>query len=132
MLFKKQKIEERPTIENIASQTIDRLKTEKDCRKTVIHCYKQMCDWMGNNGMKKNTDQTPREFAMALTGHLKMSPESLYALTQIFEKARYSNHEISSDDKEEAIKCLSEIISTTVESPVGNVANNSLREGHSQ
>ena len=132
MLFKKQKIEEGPTIEDIASQTIDRLKTEKDYRKTVIDCYKQMCDWMGNNGVKKDTYQTPREFAMASKGHLKMSPESLYSLTQIFEKARYSPHEINSDDKEKAIKYLSEIISTTVENQAETMEAESLREGNNQ
>ena len=132
MLFKKQKIEEGQTIEDIASQTINRLKTEKDYRKTVIDCYKQMCNWMGNNGVKKDTYQTPREFAMASKGHLKMSPESLYALTQIFEKARYSTHEISSDDKEKAIKFLSEIISTTVENPAVTMETESLREGNNR
>jgi len=132
MLFKKRKVEEGPTIEEIASQTIDRLKTEKDYRKTVIDCYKQMCDWMGNNGVKKDSYQTPREFAMASKGHLQMSPESLYSLTQIFEKARYSPHEISGDDKEKAIKYLSEIISTTVENPAETMEAESLREGNNQ
>lgn len=132
MLFKKRKVEEGPTIEEIASQTIDRLKTEKDYRKTVIDCYKQMCDWMGNNGVKKDSYQTPREFAMASKGHLQMSPENLYSLTQIFEKARYSPHEINSDDKEKAIKCLSEIILTTVENPAETMESESLREGNNQ
>jgi len=132
MLFKKRKVEEGPTIEEIASQTIDRLKTEKDYRKTVIDCYKQMCNWMGNNGVKKDSYQTPREFAMASKGHLQMSPESLYSLTQIFEKARYSPHEINSDDKEKAIKCLSEIILTTVENPAETMESESLREGNNQ
>ena len=130
MLFKKQKVEEGPTIQDIASQTINRLKTEKDCRKTVIDCYKQMCDWMGNNGVKKDTFQTPREFAMASKGHLNMSPESLYTLTQIFEKARYSTHEISTADKEKAITCLSEIISTSVENPADRIEDQTLREGN--
>ena len=132
MLFKKQKVEEKPTIKDIASNTIDRLRTERDTRKTVINCYKQMCDWMGNNGVKKDSYQTPREFAMASKGRLQMSPESLYSLTQIFEKARYSTHEISSDDKEKAIKCLSEIISTTVENPVETMQTEPLREGNKQ
>jgi len=132
MLFKKRKVEEGPTIEEIASQTIDRLKTEKDYRKTVIDCYKQMCNWMGNNGVKKDSYQTPREFAMASKGHLQMSPENLYSLTQIFEKARYSPHEINSDDKEKAIKCLSEIILTTVENPAETMESESLREGNNQ
>ncbi len=132
MLFKKQKVEEGPTLEEIASQTIDRLKTEKDFRKTVIDCYKQMCDWMGNNGVKKDSYQTPREFAMVSKNHLKISEENLYTLTQIFEKARYSTHEISNDEKEEAIKCLNEIITIDVEKPSDEIESESLREGNNQ
>lgn len=116
MLFKKRKIEEKPTIEDIATQTISRLKTEGDYRKTVIDCYKQMCDWLDQKGVKKGTYQTPREFALATRSHLKMSPGSLYELTQVFEKARYSPHEISSEDRDKAIKFLSEILSAPVES----------------
>ena len=114
MFIKKQKKKEIETIEEIATQTIDRLKTEKNHRQTVIDCYKKLCHWMANNGVKKGSYQTPREFAMASKKYFKMSPQSLYALTQIFEKARYSTHEISSEDKENAITYLSEIISTPV------------------
>ena len=132
VLFKKQKIKEVITIEEIATQTINSLKTEGDSRKTVIGCYKKMCDWMGNNGVKKGSYQTPREFAMASKGHLKMSPESLYSLTQIFEKARYSQHEISIEDKEKAIKCLSEIISANSENTAEAIPVALPREGNSQ
>ena len=125
MLFKKRKIEAGPTIQEIASQTISKLKTEDDHRKTVINCYKQMCDWMSQKGIKKDSYQTPREFAMVSKGFLKMSPESLYVLTQIFEKARYSPHNISSDDRDKAIKCLSEILSA----PVENIGSEKPREG---
>ena len=90
------KIEE----DNCSFLNISELKNEKDFRKTVIDCYKQMCDWLNNNGVKRSSYQTPREFAMASKAHLKISEENLYALTQIFEKARYSTHEISNDEKD--------------------------------
>lgn len=125
MLFRKRKIEETPTIEEIASQTITKLRTEGDHRKTVINCYKQMCDWLSTKGVKKDSYQTPREFALATKGFLKMSPESLYALTQVFEKARYSKHEVSGEDRDKAIKCLSEILSA----PVETLEREPLREG---
>jgi hypothetical protein len=132
MLFKKQKVEEGPTIEEIASQTIDRLKNEKDFRKTVIECYKQMCDWLNNNGVKRDSYQTPREFAIASKPHLKISEETLFTLTQIFEKARYSTHEISSTEKEKAIQCLNEIISLPIENSDDEIEPESLREGNNQ
>ena len=76
-----------------------------------------MCNWLGRQGVNKGDFQTPREFAMATKNYLNVSPEGLYTLTQIFEKARYSKHEINVEDKDKAIKCLNEIISTTVNAP---------------
>jgi hypothetical protein len=130
MLFKKQKTIEGPTIEEIASKTITELKTENDYKKSVINCYKQMCEWLGRKGVQKEFYQTPREFAMASKDYLNMSSESLYTLTQVFEKARYSKHDVSSEDKDKAISCLNEIISAQVEeTPVENVENVVSREG---
>jgi hypothetical protein len=126
MLFKKRKIEEGPTLEEIASQTISKLKTEYDHRTTVINCYKQMCELMSHRGIKKDSYQTPREFAMVSKGFLKISPESLYILTQIFEKARYSKHDISGEDRDKAIKCLNEILKAPV---VENTVSEPPREG---
>jgi len=115
MLFKKQKIEQKPSIEEIATQTISRLRTESDHRSTVINCYKQMCDWLEQKGVKKGSYQTPREFALATRDHIKMSPESLYSLTQIFEKARYSPHDVTGEDRDRAIQLLNEILTAPVE-----------------
>lgn len=126
MLFRKRKIEEGPTLEEIASQTISKLKTEYDHRTTVINCYKQMCELMSHRGIKKDSYQTPREFAMVSKEFLKISPESLYILTQIFEKARYSKHDISSEDRDKAIKCLNEILKAPV---VENTVSEPPREG---
>jgi len=114
MLFKKQNIQTGPSIEEIAARTIHELKVEDDHRKSVINCYKQMCNWLGSRGVSKASYQTPREFVMAAKNFLRISPGTLYDLTQIFEKARYSEHEINSEDRDKAIKCLNEIISAPV------------------
>lgn len=125
MLFKKQKVKEEPSIEEIAAKTITNLKTETDHRKSVINCYKQMCNWLSRRGVKKSSFQTPREFAMATKNFLKISPDTLYTLTQIFEKARYSKHEINVQDRDQAIKCLNEIIAAPVNvQPVSAPAEN--------
>lgn len=118
MLFKKQKTQADPSIEEIAAKTIHSLKADGDCRKSVINCYKQMCSWLRHRGVNKADCQTPREFAMATKNYISISPDTLYNLTQIFEKARYSKQDISQDDKEKAIKCLNEIIAAPVNIPI--------------
>lgn len=124
MIFKKQSNQEGPTIEQIATQTIDNLRTGNDYRKSVLECYKQMCNWLSSKGIRKVSHQTPREFAMTAKNFLKISPESLYNLTQIFEKARYSTHDINLQDRDNAINYLNEIIAAPVNIPVNNPVQN--------
>jgi hypothetical protein len=126
LLFKKQKSEQGPSVQDIAKTTIRKLQNENDYRASVINCYKQMCDWLTRNGIKKGSFHTPREFAMIAKNYIKIKPESLYNLTQIFEKARYSKHEIGIQDRDNAIKYLNEILSAQINLPTqqpGNVAN---------
>jgi len=118
MMFKKQRNHEGPSVQEIALHTIKDLETDGDYRKSVLNCYKEMCNWLNRQGVHKGSFQTPREFAMATKNFLKISPEGLYTLTQIFEKARYSKHEIIIEERDKAIKCLNEIISNPVSSPV--------------
>jgi len=117
MIFKKQKIQTGPSLEEIAAKTIHNLKIDGDCRKSVINCYKQMCNWLRSRGVNKADCQTPREFAMAAKNYIRISPDTLYNLTQIFEKARYSKKNISLEDRDKAIKCLNEIIAAPVNMP---------------
>jgi hypothetical protein len=123
MLFKKQTRQVGPSIEEIAANTIRNLKADGDCRKSVINCYKQMCNWLRSRGVNKADCQTPREFAMAAKNYISISPDTVYNLTQIFEKARYSKKNISLDDRDKAIKCLNEIIAAPINMSVSTPAN---------
>ena len=114
MLRNRQKQQNVSSIQEIARETIHRLQKNDDDKQSVINCYKQMCDWLNKKGIKKGSYQTPREFAIAIRNYLKIKPENLYALTQIFEKARYSNHEISNIEKEAAIESLNEIVNAQI------------------
>ena len=119
--FKKRRKKGGSALEKIATQTIHQLETETDYRKTVIKCYKQMCKWMKSIGIPKASYQTPREFAITAENLLEIPPESLYALTQIFEKAKYSTHEININDRDKAISSLNEIMSAQVNISAENV-----------
>jgi hypothetical protein len=76
-----------------------------------------MCEWLGRQGIPNGHQQTPRELAQSATQLLMVDPERLYDLTKIFEKARYSTHDISSGDQQTAIHCLSAIINASVKQP---------------
>jgi hypothetical protein len=102
------------SLREVAKQTIKKLKTEDSPKLAVIHCYRQMCDWLDQQGLKKGHFQTPREFAMSIRNYLNLPPENLYSLTHVFEKARYSEHEINNYEKEKAINALNKIVNSEI------------------
>lgn len=109
------------SIQEIASSTINKLKNDSDYKKTVLECYKNMCKWLDASGVKKNSYDTPREFAINLQKVLSISDDCLASLTKVFEKAFYSEHEIIEDDKKTAIACLSEVITSLINRKKENI-----------
>ena len=102
------------SLREVAKQTIKKLRNEDSPKLAVIHCYRQMCDWLDQQGLKKGHFQTPREFAMSIRNYLNLPPENLYSLTHVFEKARYSEHEIDNYEKEKAINALNKIVNSEI------------------
>jgi hypothetical protein len=98
------------SIQEIISEALSRLQTEADHRKTVLDCYKKMCELLMQKGIIKEAYQTPREFALIAKAYLRVPPENLYEFTKVFEKARYSSREINEKDREKAIRCLRRIV----------------------
>ena len=125
-LFRKEKEYHNHSIQQIARTTIRQLETGDKERDAVISCYKKMCDWLNQKGVKKGSYQTPREFALAVRNYLKIDPQRLYELTRIFEKARYSPHDIDLKDKEAAIELLREIMNA----PLVNIDENTSKDSN--
>jgi hypothetical protein len=103
------------SLEEIITEALSRLQTETDHRKTVLDCYKKMCELLLRKGVIKDATQTPREFALAARAYLRVPPENLYDFTKVFEKARYSSREVNEKDREKAIRCLRKIVFAQVQ-----------------
>ena len=103
------------SLEEIISEALTRLQTGTDHRKTVLDCYKKMCELLLCKGIMKEEAQTPREFALIAKTYLRIPPENLYDFTKVFEKARYSSREINEKDREKAIRCLRNIVFAPVQ-----------------
>jgi hypothetical protein len=103
------------SLEEIITEALSRLQTEKDHRKTVLDCYKKMCELLMQKGVIKDAAHTPREFALVAKQYLQLPPENLYDFTKVFEKAAYSSKEINEKDREKAIRCLRRIVFARVQ-----------------
>jgi hypothetical protein len=89
--------------------TIDRLRRERDARKAVIAAYANMERVLASHRMMRRPAETPLEYLARILGELEVRESAARRLTQLFEYAKFSRHEIDSAMKEEAISALEDV-----------------------
>jgi hypothetical protein len=80
-----------------------------DPRSKILACYEQMIASVSDLGAPVSLDQTARELEAAIRLIFALKGTAAGELTQLFEEARYSLHEINDQDANEARKCLESI-----------------------
>ncbi|MFQ6105988.1 MAG: DUF4129 domain-containing protein [Thermoplasmata archaeon] len=90
-------------------RTISGLESGGDFRSTVLRCYSDMCFILLSTGVEGHPSLTPREFEVIARKEAGLSEDSIATLTGIFEIARYSDHDISEEQRDMAICSLKEI-----------------------
>jgi hypothetical protein len=76
--------------------------SSSDHRLRVIRAYHQASYDLIDHGAKSEKDMTPGEFSDKTQDQLELKNSSLESLTDLYEEARYSEHEISIEKSEEA------------------------------
>ena len=69
-----------------------------DYRSTIIQCYKAVLSLLERSGIPPRDSLTPREFEAEVGERIRISSEYLHAVTSLFERARYSKEELSSNE----------------------------------
>jgi hypothetical protein len=87
-------------------ETLDDLRNEADPRKAVIAAYARMEKILAAHGLPRRPSEAPVEYLRRVLLELRVSEDSLAKLTALFERAKFSAHEIGHDAKEEAIEAL--------------------------
>jgi Domain of unknown function (DUF4129) len=90
----------------IVEGTIDDLRREDDPRRAVIAAYAQMETALAHHGLPRERSEAPFEFLARMLRELQVRAASALALTELFERARFSDHVIDSAMKNEAIEAL--------------------------
>jgi uncharacterized protein DUF4129 len=80
-----------------------------DPRSRIITCYQHMITAVSRLGVPLSPDQTARELERAINSTFVLKGSATGELTQLFEEARYSLHDISDEDAGNARKCLDSI-----------------------
>ncbi|MHB1907391.1 MAG: DUF4129 domain-containing protein [Nitrososphaerales archaeon] len=78
-------------------------------RQTVLDCYHSISLLLEEKSSTDSTNLTPREFKELISKKLGLESKYLASVTDLFELARYSQHEISGFQAREASICLEEL-----------------------
>lgn len=90
-------------LRNIIESTVYSLDNLGDYRLAILNCYKAVISMLERNGMPQKASLTPREFEREIMSRLGVSQSKyLHNLTILFERARYSVEELSSQEAKEA------------------------------
>ena len=94
------------TLADMLADTLDDLRSERDPRRAVIAAYARFERVLEANGLPRRAAETPEEYLARILGDLDVSERSVRRLTSLFEEAKFSDHEVGTAMKEEAIDTL--------------------------
>jgi hypothetical protein len=86
--------------------TIDDLRREGDARKAVIASYASMERTLASHDFARIPAEAPLEYLSRILGTLEVRPDAVRSLTNLFEYAKFSRHDIDGQMKEAAIEAL--------------------------
>jgi hypothetical protein len=93
-------------LSDVFDETLDDLRQEPDPRKAVIRTYDRMERTLAARGLPRHAFEAPLEYLSRVLAVLGVGTHSGRRLTRLFERARFSSHEIDPGMKEDAIEAL--------------------------
>jgi hypothetical protein len=93
-------------LSDVLDATLDDLRAETDPRRAVIAAYARMERALAAHGFPRRRFEAPHEYLSRVLGELSGSRLAAARLTALFERARFSPHEIDAAMKVEAIEAI--------------------------
>jgi hypothetical protein len=88
---------------------IDDVRAESDPRRAVIKAYARMEQILGAHGLPRRPEETPYEYLARTLRTVSASAVSAARLTDLYERARFSQHEIDPTMRDRAIGALTAV-----------------------
>jgi hypothetical protein len=85
------------------------LRAERDARRAIIAAYARMERLLAVHGVPRHPAEAPFEYLARVLVELRASASSVFELTALFERAKFSRHELDSGMKNEAISALAAV-----------------------
>jgi hypothetical protein len=93
-------------LDDVLADTLDDLRAERDPRKAVISSYARMERTFAAYRVPRDPSETPLEYVARALDSLSVSAYAVRRLTLLFERAKFSAHDVDAGMKDEAIETL--------------------------
>jgi len=93
-------------LDEVLSDSLDDLRAERDPRRAVIRAYARMEKTFAAYGVPREEHETPVEYMGRVLDSLRVSSYAVRRLVQLFERAKFSPHEVGRSMKDGAIEAL--------------------------
>ena len=90
-------------------ESIDQIERDPDARRAIIRAYAQMEHAFDDAGMPRRPYEAPFEYLGRALRGVRVSPPAAGRLAALFERARFSQHVVDAETKDDAIGALREI-----------------------
>ena len=87
-------------------ESLDDLRAEPDPRRAVIAAYARLERVLAAHGLPRKPAEAPLEYLGRMLAQLSVSDRAARALTDLFERAKFSQHAVGAEMKDEAIDAL--------------------------
>jgi hypothetical protein len=87
-------------------ESLDDLRAEPDPRRAVIAAYARLERVLASHGLPRHPAEAPLEYLRRMLAELSVSPAAARSLTELFERAKFSQHAVGQEMKEQAIRAL--------------------------
>ena len=87
-------------------ESLDDLRAEPDPRRAVIAAYARLERVLAAHGLPRKPAEAPLEYLGRMLAELSVSDRAARALTDLFERAKFSQHAVGPEMKEQAIDAL--------------------------
>jgi Domain of unknown function (DUF4129) len=92
----------------VLDETLDDIREERDARRAVIAAYARLEQVFAAHGVPREPTEAPDEYLTRVLASLDVPRRAATRLTELFAAARFSDHVIPHDMKDEAIDALVE------------------------
>ena len=87
-------------------ESLDDLRAEPDPRRAVIAAYARLERVLASHRLPRRPAEAPFEYLRRMLAQLSVSPTAARKLTDLFERAKFSQHAVEPEMKEQAIHAL--------------------------